>query len=126
MGQYEYSGKPSGQIRVPAGGYVRIDADVPDPRTGATEFQNLYANCQLDWKPGETQGYVQVKYVRESGDDTAYQTYAVNNTMPAMLITAIHFEHGQANQGGRWWIKCGGGLSGIRVDTRYVKLAVVS
>jgi hypothetical protein len=126
MGQYEYSGKPSGDMRVPAGDYVRIDADVPDPRTGATEFQNLYANCEPEWKPGGTQGWVQVKYVRENGDATGYQTYAVNATMPALLITATHWERGEAGQGGRWHIKCGGDLAAIKVGTRYVKLAVVT
>jgi hypothetical protein len=125
MGQYEYSGKPSGTLHVPAGGYVRIDADVPDPRASALEFQNLYANCELRWKDN-TDGWIQVKYVRENGDATAYQTYSVVRSLSSFLITAIHFEQGRAGQGGRWHLKCGGGLAAVDVTTRYVKLGTAT
>jgi hypothetical protein len=125
VGIYEYSGKPSGVLHVPAGDYKRIDADVPDPSVGALEFQSLYANCALHWRDG-TDGWIQVKYVRENGDSTAYQTYSVTRSLSNFLITANHFEKGAAGQGGRWGVKCGGGLASLDIDTRYVKLATAT
>jgi hypothetical protein len=125
VGIYHYSGKPSSILHIPAGDYVRIDADVPDPTVGALEFQNLYANCGLRWRD-DNMGWIQVKYVRENGDATAYQTYTVARSLSAFLITAVHFEQGERGQGGRWWVKCGGGLAGIDITTRYVKLATAT
>jgi hypothetical protein len=126
MGQYEYSGKPSGVLTVPAGDYVRLDADVPDPTGSALEFQNAYLHADCVWADPSRCGTIRVKYVREGGDDTGYQDYTVAPGAEDFLITATHWEKGQRGVGGRWWVKCGGGLSAIKVTTRYVKLATAT
>jgi hypothetical protein len=90
----------------------------------------LYANCTLSWKSGEDDGVIRVKYVREDGDDTGYQDYIVTRdgvlgSPGSFLLTAQHFELGQAGLGGRWWIRCGSGLSSITLTTRYAKTAQI-
>lgn len=128
---HDYSGKPSGTLIVKAGDYVRVDVDVADPpRSGAAELHMLYANCVLAWKSGESQGVIRVRYTREDGDDTGYQDYLVTRdgvigSPGSFLLTAQHFELGQAGMGGRWWIRCGGGLSAITLTTRYAKILQV-
>jgi hypothetical protein len=118
-----YSGKPDGTLVVQSGDYRQIDVDVPDPTvSGRTELHMLYANCALTWRNGDSRdGWIQVKYVREGGDDTGYQTYTVARSLSAFLITATHWEESQRGVGGRWQIKCGGGLARITLGTRYCK-----
>jgi hypothetical protein len=128
---HDYSGKPSGSLVVKAGDYVRVDVDVADPpRTGAAELHMLYVNSTLAWKAGETQGVIRVKYTREDGDETGYQDYVVTKdgvigSPGSFLLTSMHFEAGEAGMGGRWWIRCGGGLSAITLTTRYCKILQV-
>jgi hypothetical protein len=129
---HDYSGKPDGNLTIKAGDYVRVDVDVADPpRTGAAEFHMLYANCVPAWKSGEVAGEIRVKYVREDGDDTGYQSYTVHRdavigSPGRFLLSAQHFEVGQSGLGGRWWVMCGGGLSSITLTTRYCKILQVS
>jgi hypothetical protein len=120
---YQYSGKPAGTLRIPAGTWVRVDADVPDPAISGTELQNLYAHADCVWADPSRAGVIRVKYVRENGDATAYQDYTVAPGAEDFLLTAVHFEAGRRGQGGRWWVKCYGGLGAVVVTTRYVKLA---
>jgi hypothetical protein len=127
MGQYEYSGKPTGVLKVPAGaGWVMLDADVPDPTSSALEFQNAYLHCDCEWADRARCGEIRVKYVREGGDATAYQDYTVAPGKEDFLITALHFEKGERGRGGRWHIDVGGGLSGVTITTRYDKLATAT
>jgi hypothetical protein len=127
MGQYEYSGKPAGVLKVPAGaGWVMLDADVPDPNSSSLEFQNAYLHCDCEWANPAQCGEIRVKYVREGGDATAYQDYTVAPGKEDFLITALHFEKGERGRGGRWHIDVGGGLSGVTITTRYDKLATAS
>jgi hypothetical protein len=125
---HDYSGKPSGTLKVPAGDYVQLDVDVADPpRTGAAEFHLLYVNATLNWKTGGTTGVIRTRYTREGGDDTAYNDRIVTRGTPfgspdSFLITDVHFEVGQAGVGGRWWIRCGGDLDSLTLTTRYVKI----
>lgn len=124
---HDYSGKPDGALTVRAGDYVRLDVDVADPpRTGAAELHLVYANCALTWASGATAGVIRLKYVREDGDETGFADWTVVRgatlgSPASFLITHTHFEVGQAGLGGRWWIRCGGGLAALTVGTRYVK-----
>lgn len=128
---HDYSGKPAGSLTVKASDYVRLDVDVADPpRTGAAELHLLYANCALTWASGATAGVIRVKYIREGGDETGLQDFtivrgATFGSPPSFILTHDHWEVGQAGVGGRWWIKCGGGLSALTIGTRYVKVLQV-
>lgn len=119
---HHYSGKPSGTLTVADdAGYVLVDADTPDPPVDGLEWHMLYANCDLTWDSGSQDGWIRVKYVREGDDPTAYQDFSVVRGLSDFLITAQHWEAGQAGVGGRWWINVGGGISKVVVGTRYVK-----
>lgn len=148
----EYSGKPAGVLVVPnAGGWVRLDADIPDPAGSGLEIQEMYLNCRCIWRCAcgvETAdlakhvaathpeqpfwwivtppGRIRVRYEREGGDDTAYQDFTVGAGEPRFLITHNHSEAGRRGIGGRWWIDVAGGLARIEISTRYDKAGGVS
>ena len=128
---HDYSGKPGTTQTVPAGGYVRLDVDVADPpRSGVIELHKLYVNASLRFASGADVGVIRVKYVRENGDETAFADHHVSREAAigspgSYLITATHWEIGQAGMGGRWWIRCGGGLTSIALTTRYCSIAQV-
>lgn len=117
-----YGGKPGGSVRVPADGkWHRLDIDVADPRHSGLEIQEMYVHCDLAWADPSRCGIIRVKYVRENNDATAYQDFCVAPGAEDWLISHNHSEHGIAGQGGRWWVRLGGGLSGVSVTTRYAK-----
>lgn len=119
---HTYSGKPAGTLTVADdAGYVLVDADTPDPGVDGLEWHMLYANCDITWDSGSQDGWIRVKYVREGGDATAYQDYSVVRGLSDFLLTAQHWEAGQAGVGGRWYVNVGGGISKVSVATRYVK-----
>jgi hypothetical protein len=129
---HQYSGKPSGTLTVPkSAGYVRLDIDVPDPAHSGCEFHMLYLNSQIEWEPGPgpKSGVIRVKYIRENGDDTAYGDHTVTEQAignpDTFLITQVHFEPGQAGQGGRWWVECAGQIKALHCGTRYCKISVI-
>ena len=119
---HNFSGKPSGTLTVAdSAGYVMVDADTPDPPAAGLEWHMLYANCDITWDSGSQDGWIRVKYVREGGDATAYQDFSVVRGMSDFLITAQHWEEGEAGVGGRWYVNCGGGIAKLSIGTRYVK-----
>lgn len=123
---HAYSGKPAGTQTVNAGdGYVRIDAKVPAAPMSGNEEHMLYVNITPKWS-GSSQGTVRVKYVRDGDDATAYQDFHVKNGVSSFLITHVHFEDGEKNVGGRWWINVGGGITSATLGTRYVKTHVIA
>lgn len=122
---HEYSGKPSGSLTVTAdAGYVRLDADTTSPPVAGLEFHMAYLNCDLTWS-GSADGTIRVKYVRDDGDATGYADYCVSNGKDDFLITAMHWEAGEAGKGGRWYLNVGGGITKAVITTRYQKAAGV-
>lgn len=133
---HDYTGKPSGTLTISDGqGYVALDAKCkPAPFSGA-EFHMLYINAECTWDSSGDDGIIRVKYVRdafggEPADDTGYQDYAVPKgealgDPDGFLITATHWEAGEAGRGGRWHIRCAGALKSIKIGTRYAKVVVV-
>ena len=119
---HKYSGKPGGTLTVADdAGYVAIDATVAAAPVAGLEWHMLYANCDLTWDSGSQDGWIRVKYVRDGGDATAYQDYSVARGMSDFLITAQHWEAGEAGVGGHWEMNAGGGIAKVSVGTRYVK-----
>ena len=125
----DYSGKPSGELEIRAeDGYVTLDADTEDPPFEGLELHALYIHCDLQWYWEDTAtsaGTIRVKYVREGGDDTGHQDYAVPAGAEDWLITATHWERGEKGVGGRWAINVGGGIAAAYITTRYQKAASV-
>jgi len=130
----DYSGKPSGTLTITnAQDYEPVDFCTADPPSSGLEFHLIYANCTLTWtdpNASDGMGIIRVKYVREDGDDTAYQDYCIPQgeaigSPDAFLLTATHWEGGEKGLGGRWHIRCEGDISKISVSTRYAKIAVV-
>lgn len=117
-----YGGKPAGVATVPADGdWHRLDIDTDDPTHSGLEVQEMYAHCDLTWADPNRCGNIRVKYVRESGDATAYQDFTVVPGRADFLISHNHSERGQAHQGGRWWMQVSEGLAKVTVTTRYAK-----
>jgi hypothetical protein len=81
----------------------------------------MYLHCDCVWGNPGACGTIRVRYTRENGDHTAYQDFTVAPGQDDFLITHAHHEKGQAGQGGRWWVKVGGGLARVNITTRYVK-----
>lgn len=127
----DYSGKPSGTLTISnAQDYEPVDFVTSDPPSSGLEFHLLYANCEIAWASNPHMGIVRVKYVRDDGDDTAYQDYAIPageaiGSPDAFLLTATHWESGEKGLGGRWHMRCEGDINSIKVGTRYAKIAVV-
>ena len=125
---YEYSGKPDGVLKLAKDKYVKLDVDCPDPKFGGLEFKLLYLNLVLRWPSnGAGVGNVRVKFIREGDDNdaTAYQDYAVTDEQGSFLITHTHMEIGEANKGGRWYVKVTGDMTSAEADTRYCKWASI-
>jgi Peptidase family M23 len=128
----DYSGKPSGTLTISnAQDYVSMDFVTEDPPSSGLEFHLLYANCELTWSGSDPAGIIRVKYRRDDGDDTAYQDYAVPKgaalgSPDTFLLTATHWESGEKGLGGRWYMRCEGGISSMKIGTRYAKIGVVS
>lgn len=127
----DYSGKPSGTLTITnAQDYEPLDCVTDDPPHSGLELHLLYVNCELTWADSPTMGIIRVKYVRDDGDDTAYQDYAVPagesiGSPDAFLITASHWESGEKGKGGRWHLRAEGDLASVKLGTRYAKIAVI-
>jgi len=127
-----YSGKPSGTLTISnAQDYVSLDFVADDPPTSGLEFHLLYVNCELTWSGSDTMGILRVKYRRDDGDETAFQDYAVPKgaalgSPDTFLLTATHWESGEKGKGGRWYLRCEGGIGSVKLGTRYCKAAVIS
>jgi hypothetical protein len=128
----DHSGKPPGTLTISnAQDYVSMDFVTADPPSSGLELHLLYANCELTWSGTETMGLIRVKYRRDDGDDTAYQDYAVPKgaaigSPDTFLLTATHWEAGEKGLGGRWYLRCEGGISSVKLGTRYAKIGVIS
>ena len=127
----DYSGKPSGTLTIKnSQDYVCMDFVTADPPSSGLELHLLYANCEITWGD-DPMGMIRVKYVRDDGDATAYQDYAVPKgaaigSPDTFLLTATHWESGEKGKGGRWYLRCEGGISSVKIGTRYSKIAVVA
>lgn len=142
-----YGGKPDGTITIHNdGNWYRLDADTKDPAHTGAEVQEMYGNFKCYWQEPDAgvwnllmrvpvvapladrlrwvftpAGVIRVKYVRENGDETAYDDICVPSRRNRWLATRAHHEKGQAGQGGRWWLKVEGGINYVVVGTRYSK-----
>lgn len=127
----DYTGKPDDTLVVSdADGYTPLDVKTKKPPFSGVELHMMYANCSLEWDPSGDDGIIRVKYVRDDGDETAFQDYAVPKgraigSPDTFLITAQHFELGEKGKGGRWSIRCDGAIKKMRIGTRYAKIAVI-
>jgi hypothetical protein len=126
-----YSGKPSGTLTISnAQDYVSMDFVTDDPPSSGLELHLMYVNCELTWGSDDV-GIIRVKYRRDDGDDTAYQDYCVPKgaaigSPDTFLLTATHWESGEKGKGGRWYLRCEGGITSVKLGTRYSKIAVIS
>lgn len=134
---HDYTGKPGGTLTVVDGqGYVPLDFKCKVPPFSGLEFHMLYANCEVTWDSSGDDGIIRVRYTRdayggEPADDTGYQDYAVPRgeaigDPDGFLITATHWEAGEAGRGGKWFIRCDGAIKQIKIGTRYGKVGVVA
>jgi hypothetical protein len=126
----DFSGKPSGTLTISnAQDYVSMDFVTDDPPSSGLELHLMYVNCELTWGSDDV-GIIRVKYRRDDGDDTAYQDYCVPKgaaigSPDTFLLTATHWESGEKGKGGRWYLRCEGGITSVKLGTRYAKIAVV-
>jgi len=125
---YKYSGKPGKPQALPKGTYVKLDSlDTPDPTFSGLEFKMLYLNISLEWPTAGGVGNARVKYVREGGDATAYQDFALNASQDSFLLTHMHMETGEKDKGGIWWVKLTGDMKDTSViaESAYSKWAEI-
>lgn len=122
---YVYSGKSEDTKELPLNEYTWVTKDTDDPSASGLEFKLIYLNVKLRWAR-EGFGNIRVKFIREGGDDTAYQDYLVHSSQPDFLITHMHMEAGEKGIGGKWHIKItGDALASAAVDTRFNKYATI-
>lgn len=123
---YNYSGKPSGTLTIPEGGYKKLDAVTKDPPQNGLEGHMIYFNAHIVWKNDGAEGAtIRVKYVRNDGDATGYQSFAVipdGLIGDDFLVTHIHWEIGEKNMSGRWSVRIDGDVKSMTLDTRYAKI----
>ncbi len=121
-----YSGKPRGILRVTeSAGWVAIDVHVPDPPLSGSEHHMLYARVLFIWKGGSEFAKVECKYVRDDGDETAFDERHYEHGTKTVPFQQVHFEEGQAGLGGRWFMRVHGGASAMDLKTRYCKSHVI-
>jgi len=121
---YNYSGKPNGELKV-AGEYVRLDVASWDPPRKGLESVMVYLNCAKLVFDGARPGRIRVRLNRLDGDQTGYQDYVVVPGITELLITHTYFEKGDGTTTAVD-LKCLDGLRSMAVGTRYVKRAVVA
>ena len=123
---YDYSGKPSGTLKVGTS-YVNLDIDEWDPPRAGLEFVMVYLNCSGFVFEGGKPGRIRVCFERDpnNSDRFGYQDFTVVPGQTELLITHATFEQGD---GTRTWaqMKCMDGLKSMNVGTRYMKRAVIS
>jgi hypothetical protein len=126
---YKYSGKPSGDLRLPYNKYVKLDATIPAPPRSGAEHRFVYLNVSPVWKLPKTDpmyyfqtGVIRVRWTRagKKPDPTAYQTFVLT-PWEDTLISHMHWERGEAGRGGIWSMRVRGNLHSALVGTRYSK-----
>jgi N-acetylmuramoyl-L-alanine amidase len=132
----KFSGKPVKKQQITeAQGWVPVNVKVPATPISGKEDHMLYARVLFEghWKPGTEMAKVECHYVRDGGtpgdvsddDPTAYDERHYEHGTKSVPFQMVHWEQGQKNVGGQWYMKVHGGVSAMTLDTRYCKTAVV-
>ena len=123
-----YSGKPGGDIVLrDGGGWKLIDVDTEDPPISGSEHHMLYARVNFtNWNSGNGMAKLECKYVREDGDETAFDERHYEHGTKSVPFQMVHFETGKRGQGGRWYMKTHGGGATATITTRYNKAHTIS
>jgi hypothetical protein len=125
----DYSGKPTKPQVMKADGVWRMVDGIAcdDPPVSGSEHHMLYARLNFTWIGGTaTMAKVEVKYIREDGDATAFDERHYSVGTQSVPFQMLHFEEGVKGQGGRWWLKAHGGLTSVEISTRYSKVHVIA
>lgn len=133
----DYSGKPEAAQDLPVDGKWHLVDGVPvgAPPVAGMEFHLLYARLGITWPADAVEHLtVQAKWVRDGGtptdptddDPTGYGLgqYAPGTT--SVPYDRVHFEDGQKDVGGAWWITATGGAEKVTITTRYAKTHVLA
>lgn len=142
---HDYTDKPSAAVVYPADDTWRElkgkNPLKPVPFAGKEDHM-AYARLNFRWKTlsgpapttlagvvkaaADNMAKVEIKFVRGDGDETAFDERHYAYGTKSVPFQQVHWEHGEKNLAGKWYIKCHGGLTSMEVTTRYAKTAVVN
>ena len=126
-GYREYTGKITERVTLPCDrqwvdvpgfpAFTGSPFDVPD------ETQSMYLRLYPEW-PADAVGVlvVETRYMRASGDASAYQMEQYAPGTNSIPYWNDHDEYGDRDQGGIWQIRLSGGPTSVDLTTRYAKL----
>jgi hypothetical protein len=121
-----YSGKPSKDQKVHPDGRWHHLTGLDEPASGivgGSEKRLLYLRVELT--PTRTADRVlETKFVRASGDATAYDAQEFGTVKDSYPYNNLHFEDGDG-AGGKWYVKVTGGKDPVTLTTRYAKCHTV-
>jgi Peptidase family M23 len=116
-----YSGKPSGEFVLPPGEWKKLGLREPASGIKAESSEHRLLYLRVELPKGRTSDRVlEVKFVRASGDATAYDSEEYGTKKDSHPYYNVHFEDGDG-AGGEWWVKVTGGTDPIKFTTRYAK-----
>lgn len=114
--------------RIAASGWTNIDMQTDRSPLNGLNFNKMYANVEPVFRAGSAGfGTIRVRFVRESGDSTAYQDFQIRRDSlisGRFLMQPQHFGQGNRTRG-RWQLRCTGDITELRLHTRFVKIQVV-
>lgn len=121
-----FSGKPKGELSVKPGpgdhAWTKLDIK-NEPASGikneSSENRLLYLRLLFS-KTRTANRVIETKFVRASGNDTAYDAKEFGLVKDSYPYNNVHFEDGNG-AGGSWWIRVTGGKDPVRITTRYAK-----
>jgi hypothetical protein len=111
-----------------ASAWTNIDMQTDRSTLNGLNFNKMYCNVEPIFRAGSAGfGTIRVRFVRESGDSTAYQDFQIRRDSlisGRFLMQPQHFGQGNRTRG-RWQIRCTGDITELRIRTRFVKIQVV-
>lgn len=116
-----YSGKPGGEFVLHPGEWKKMGIREPasNIKLESSEHRLLYLRVELP--VGRIADRVlETKFIRASGDATAYDSEEYGTKKDSHPYYNVHFEDGDG-AGGEWWVKVTGGTDPIKFTTRYAK-----
>jgi hypothetical protein len=134
----KFSGKPSTKrvVKESDGWTAMTELRLPANPIGGREDHMWYGRLNFVsdtgesyWKAGNGVAKVEVQYVRDGGtpndpkddDPTAMDERHYEHGTKSVPFQQVHWEQGEKNVGGVWWIKVHGGVSAVQITTRYAK-----
>lgn len=108
--------------------WTNIDMITDRSPLNGLNHNKMYANVEPVFRAGSRGvGTIRTRFVRESGDSTAYEDRVVDRGAligGRFLLQPIHFGQGNRTRG-RWQIRLGGDITEVRIRTRFVKVQVI-